>query len=87
MEQAFTDGDASAPLNVLLGARLVLITHVHDCSGLRPIDLLAEETLKVLLDESRYTPHSALLAWPILASDALRALNMHLGETLATSLS
>ena len=64
--------DASPALNVLLGAGLVLVPHVHDCCRLASVRLCAEETLKVLLDLSCDAAHSPLLAGPVFARDALR---------------
>jgi hypothetical protein len=63
--------DASASLNVLLGARLVLISHVHYCSGLGPIDLQAEKALEIFLNQGGHSAHSALLTWAVLSGNTL----------------
>jgi len=63
--------NASSAFNVLLGAGLVLVPHVHDCCRLTSIRLHAEETLEVLLDLSSDAAHSPLLAGAIFARDAL----------------
>lgn len=70
-EEHFADGDARAPLDVLLRARLVLVAHVHDGGRFTPIRFRAEETIEVLLNQGGNTAHRPLLPRPILTSDPL----------------
>ena len=49
-EEHLADADAGAALNVLLGARVVLVPHVHDCGGLAAVGLRTVEAIKVFLN-------------------------------------
>lgn len=69
-EQHVADRDASTPLDVLFGAGLVLVAHVHDGGGFRPVRFCAKETVEILLDQIGNTTNCPLLARPILARNS-----------------
>ena len=71
-EKTIAHTDARVALNVLLSSRLVLVAHVHDCSGLAPVHFLAEKATKLFADLPSSAANRPLLARAILARHAHR---------------
>ena len=61
--QDIIDTDAPSSFNLLFGALLVLLAHVHDCSGTRAVELVTVEALVLLVD---LVGHPAVLAHALL---------------------
>ena len=77
----FFDANTTSTLNLLLRPLLMLFAHVHDCCGLRTVELLAVKALELLHDligsasNLLSTPHSTRLL--------LLLLIVHNGEVAA----
>lgn len=70
MEETFPYTDASVPLDVLLGACLVLVAHVHHGGCLASVHFVAEEAAELLVDLAGCSSDGALLTGAILARSA-----------------
>jgi hypothetical protein len=66
-QQTIANTNASITLYILLGAHIVLISHVHNSSCFASVRFLTENTLEVFLNIGGDTPNSSLLTWTVLA--------------------
>lgn len=71
MQQALTNADTRALFDILLGAGLMLVAHVHNRSCFTSIGLLTEKAIEILLDQCCDPAHCPLLSRAILAAIAL----------------
>lgn len=67
IEQSLSHTNAGVALNVLLGACLMLVAHMHNSRRLTTVHLITEEAIKLFADLAGCPAHGSLLPRAILA--------------------
>jgi len=70
IKQSISHTNARVTLDVLLGARLMLVAHMHNSRGLTAIHFVAEEAIKLLADLASCPANGSLLSRAVLAQNS-----------------